>query len=180
MARKRGIQCRNSALENGSAAYIGYAGDIVPGDALLLVSHELFVDEAAFTGETYPVEKKDCVLPVDIPFTERSNSLFMGSHIISGKATVLIFASSALGEMPETDFERGIRRFGYLLTEITLLLVIVIFAVNVLMHKPVLDSFLFSLAVGLTPLCFHAHGCLFYTGCARFLPDIPLLGEAGR
>jgi Mg2+-importing ATPase len=54
---------------------------------------------------------------------------------------------------PETEFERGVRRFGYLLAEITLLLVLAIFGFNVFLHKPVLDSFLFALAlaVGLTP-----------------------------
>ena len=50
-------------------------------------------------------------------------------------------------------FERGIRRFGYLLLEVTLLLVLAIFAINVVLHRPVLESFLFSvaIAVGLTP-----------------------------
>ena len=45
------------------------------------------------------------------------------------------------------------RRFGYLLAEVTLLLVLAIFGFNVFLHKPVLDSFLFALAlaVGLTP-----------------------------
>jgi P-type Mg2+ transporter len=54
---------------------------------------------------------------------------------------------------PETEFERGVRRFGYLLLEVTLLLAFAIFAINVYLHRPVLDSFLFSmaLAVGLTP-----------------------------
>ena len=54
---------------------------------------------------------------------------------------------------PETEFEHGIRRFGYLLAEITFVLVLAIFAFNVYFHKPVLDSFLFALAlaVGLTP-----------------------------
>ena len=54
---------------------------------------------------------------------------------------------------PETEFERGIRRFGYLLGEVTLVLVVIIFAINVFLHRPVLESFLFSLAlaVGLTP-----------------------------
>ncbi|WP_199118048.1 magnesium-translocating P-type ATPase [Pedobacter sp. ASV28] len=140
------------------------AGDIVPGDALLLDSQELFVDEAAFTGETYPVEKNCEVLPPNTPLSKRSNSLFMGSHIISGKATALIIHTAKETEfgkisaqlqtrIPETDFERGIKRFGYMLMEITLILVIIIFALNVLLHKPVLDSFLFSLAlaVGLTP-----------------------------
>ena len=140
------------------------AGNIIPGDSLILDSEELFVDEAAFTGETYPVEKTACVVPTDTPLAKRRNSLFMGSHVISGKATALIVATGKQTEfgkisaglqlrIPETDFEKGIRKFGYMLMEITLLLVIIIFATNVFLHKPVLDSFLFSLAlaVGLTP-----------------------------
>jgi Mg2+-importing ATPase len=140
------------------------AGDIIPGDSLILESQELFVDEAAFTGETYPVEKDSCILPAGTPLAKRKNSLFMGAHVISGKATTLIIKTGKETEFgkistglqlkaPDTDFERGIRKFGYMLMEITLLLVIIIFAVNVYLHKPVLDSFLFSLAlaVGLTP-----------------------------
>ena len=140
------------------------AGDVIPGDSILLESRELFVDEAAFTGETYPVEKNTGMLSVETPLAKRSNTLFMGSHVISGKARALVMKtgretefgkiSDRLGvKAPETDFERGIRRFGYMLMEITLVLVVVIFAINVLLHKPVLDSFLFSLAlaVGLTP-----------------------------
>ncbi|HZX58658.1 MAG TPA: magnesium-translocating P-type ATPase, partial [Mucilaginibacter sp.] len=140
------------------------AGDIIPGDSLIMDSQELFVDEAAFTGETYPVEKESCVLPVNTSLAKRKNSLFMGAHIISGKATALVIKTGKDTEFgkiseglqmraPETDFEKGIRKFGYMLMEITLLLVIIIFAINVYLHKPVLDSFLFSLAlaVGLTP-----------------------------
>ncbi len=140
------------------------AGDVIPGDSLILESQELFVDEAAFTGETYPVEKNAGVLPENTPLAKRSNALFMGSHVISGKASALIikigkqteFGQISAGlqaRIPETDFEKGIRKFGYMLMEITLLLVIIIFGINVFLHKPVLDSFLFSLAlaVGLTP-----------------------------
>jgi Mg2+-importing ATPase len=140
------------------------AGDIIPGDSLIIESQEIFVDEAAFTGETYPVEKSSGILSAEIQLSKRSNSLFMGSHVISGKATALVIktgrqtefgkiSSDLLHKAPETDFERGIRRFGYMLMEVTLLLVFIIFAVNVYLHKPVLDSFLFSLAlaVGLTP-----------------------------
>lgn len=140
------------------------AGDIIPGDSLIIESQTIFVDEAAFTGETYPVEKIGCILPADIQLSKRSNSLFMGSHVISGKATALVIKTGRQTEFgkisadlqnkaPETDFEHGIRRFGYMLMEVTLLLVFIIFAVNVYLHKPVLDSFLFSLAlaVGLTP-----------------------------
>jgi len=140
------------------------AGDVIPGDSLILDSKELFIDEAAFTGESYPVEKNAGILPADTPMPKRSNSLLMGSHVISGKARALVMKTGKTTEFgkisdrlrirpSETDFERGIRRFGYMLMEITLILVIIIFAINVVLHKPALDSFLFSLAlaVGLTP-----------------------------
>lgn len=140
------------------------AGDIIPGDSLLVSAEALFVDEAAFTGETYPVEKQPDILPPDTVLAKRSNTLFMGAHVVSGKATALVFSTGKQTEFgkisgslqlkaPETDFERGVRRFGYMLMQVTLLLVIVIFAINVLLHKPPLDSFMFSLAlaVGLTP-----------------------------
>jgi Mg2+-importing ATPase len=141
------------------------AGDIIPGDCLILDSKELFVDEAAFTGETFPVEKSSGEpLPANTVLSKRSNTLFMGASVISGKATALVMATAKQTEFgkistnlqlrpPETDFELGIRKFGYLLMEVTLILVIIIFGVNVFLHKPILDSFLFSLAlaVGLTP-----------------------------
>ncbi len=140
------------------------AGDIIGGDCLILDSKELFVDEAAFTGESWPVEKKSGIVPRDSPLGSRSNTLFMGAHVISGKATALVMKTALKTEFgkisdrlrmkpPETDFERGVRRFGYMLMEITMVLVVIIFAVNVLLHKPAIDSFLFSLAlaVGLTP-----------------------------
>jgi Mg2+-importing ATPase len=83
----------------------------------------------------------------------------MGSHIISGRAKALIIRtgrSTEFGKIsdklrirqPETDFEKGIRRFGYMLMEITLVLVILIFAINVILHKPALDFFIFSCARG--------------------------------
>jgi len=140
------------------------AGDLIPADSLLLSASALFVDEAAFTGETFPVEKSCGLTPADAPLAKRTNALFMGSHVVSGTASALVISTGITTEFgklsaslestaPETDFERGIRKFGYLLMEITLLLVVIIFALNVWLHKPVLDSFLFSLAlaVGLTP-----------------------------
>lgn len=140
------------------------AGDVIPTDCLILQEDELFIDEAAFTGETFPVEKEVAVLPVDSVLSKRSNSVFMGSHVISGKAKVLavnIGASTEFGnisqslkkKVPETAFEIGIRKFGYLLMQITLVMVIILFGVNVFLDKPILDSLLFTLAiaVGLTP-----------------------------
>ena len=140
------------------------AGDVIPADSLLLESKELFIDEAAFTGETFPVEKNVGIVDAGAALAQRSNSLFMGSHVVSGTARALVVATGKQTEFgkisdrlrlknPATDFEKGIRQFGYLLMEITLVLVLVIFAINILLHKPALDSFLFSLAlaVGLTP-----------------------------
>ncbi len=140
------------------------AGATAPGDCLLLEARDLFVDEATLTGETFPVEKSVAVLDADTPLGKRTNTVFMATHMVSGTATALVVAvgkDTEFGRVserlklrpPETDFERGLRRFGYLLLEVTLLLVIGIFAFNVYLHRPVLDSFLFSmaLAVGLTP-----------------------------
>ncbi len=140
------------------------AGDIVPGDCMILESTDIFVDEAMLTGETFPVEKSVSVLPADTPLAKRTNALWMGTHIVSGTSRALVVltgkgtefgkVSERLKLKPqETDFEHGIRRFGYFLGEVTLVLVVIIFAINVYLHRPVMDSFLFSLtlAVGLTP-----------------------------
>jgi len=140
------------------------AGDIVPGDCLILESKDLFVDEAMLTGETFPVEKAVSVLPAETPLSQRTNAVWMGTHIVSGNAKVLITRTGKETEFgkvserlriraPETEFERGIRRFGYFLGEVTLVLVVLIFAINVYLQRPVLEAFLFSLAlaVGLTP-----------------------------
>jgi Mg2+-importing ATPase len=140
------------------------AGDIVPGDGLVLESNDLFVDEAMLTGETFPVDKAAAVLPPETPLGQRTNALWMGTHVVSGSASALVVrtgketefgkVSERLKLRPlETEFEHGIRRFGYFLVEVTLVLVIGIFAINVYLARPILDSFLFSLAlaVGLTP-----------------------------
>lgn len=140
------------------------AGVTSPGDCLILKSQDLFMDEATLTGETYPVEKDVDLLAADTPLSQRSNSVFMGTHVVSGTATAVVVLTGKATEFgkvserlqlrpPETEFERGIRRFGYFLTEVTFILIVAIFAVNVALSRPVLDSFLFSLAlaVGLTP-----------------------------
>ncbi len=140
------------------------AGDIVPGDCLLIEEKDIFADEAMLTGETFPVEKSVTLLPADTALAQRTNTVWMGTHIVSGTAKALVILTGINTEFgkvserlnlkaPETDFEHGIRKFGYFLGEVTLVLVVVIFAINVYLHRPVLDAFLFSLAlaVGLTP-----------------------------
>jgi Mg2+-importing ATPase len=140
------------------------AGAGVPGDCRILEAKDLFVDEAPLTGESFPVEKEPGTLPVDIPLARRSNVLFQGTHVTNGSGQALVVRTGPDTEFgkisarlrlrpPETEFERGIRRFGALLMEVTLVLVLAIFAINVYFHRPILDAFLFSLAlaVGLTP-----------------------------
>ncbi|HVO69101.1 MAG TPA: cation-transporting P-type ATPase, partial [Aggregatilineaceae bacterium] len=132
------------------------AGAAAPGDCRLLDAKDLFVDEAALTGETYPVEKMAGQIAPETPLAQRSNVVYMGTHVVSGSASALIVKTGIATEFgavsqrlklraPETDFERGVRRFGYLLMEITLILVIAIFAINVYFKRPVVDSLLFSL-----------------------------------
>lgn len=140
------------------------AGDAIPGDCLILESKDLFVNESTLTGESYPVEKSSGTLPSDTPLHQRVNSLFMGTYVVSGSAKAAIALTgfrTELGKLsahirsarPETEFEHGVRRFGYFLIEVTLVLVIANLVVNVYLQRSVLDSLLFSLAlaIGLTP-----------------------------
>jgi len=140
------------------------AGDVIPGDCLILESKDLFVDEATLTGETYPAEKAAGILAAETPLGQRLNTLFMGTHVVSGNVTAVVVNTGKQTEFgkvserlelrpPETEFEHGVRQFGYFLMEVTLLMVILIFVFNVFLRRPILDSFLFSLAlaVGLTP-----------------------------
>ena len=170
------VKIKTNVLRNGKTLNISVedivpgdvvilkAGAVIPADSLILESDSLNIDEATLTGETYPVEKQAGVLPLETPLNDRKNSLWMGTHVISGTVKALIISTGKNTEFgkiserlklrpAETEFERGVRRFGYFLMEVTLILVIAIFAINVFLNQPVLDSFLFSLAlaVGLTP-----------------------------
>jgi Mg2+-importing ATPase len=140
------------------------AGKNIPGDCLVLESKDLSVAEAALTGETYPVDKLSGVLPAETGLSQRTNALYMGTNVISGTAKAVVVQTGKATEFgkvserlklrpPETEFERGLSKFGYFLMEVTLILVVLIFAANVYLDRPVLESFLFSLAlaVGLTP-----------------------------
>ena len=140
------------------------AGSLIPADGLVIEARDFFVNQAVLTGETFPVEKMPGVLPEGAGLAERTNTVFMGINVRSGNAKVLIVQTglqTAFGQIankltlrpPETEFENGIKRLGYLLTEVMFVLVIGIFFFNVLLNKPALDSLLFSiaLAVGLTP-----------------------------
>jgi Mg2+-importing ATPase len=140
------------------------AGSLIPADGILLQTKDFYVSQAVLTGESYPVEKQPGVVPEKAGLAARTNSVFMGTSVQSGTAQALIVRTglqTAYGRIaqrlsmrpPETEFESGIRRFGRLLAETTLIMTLVVFALNVLLGKPRIDSLLFaiSLAVGITP-----------------------------
>jgi len=141
------------------------AGDLVPADARLLEEKDLQVRESALTGESLPVEKEVADLTGgSVSISEATNSVFLGTTVQTGLATAVVArtgAATAFGAIaarvsqrsPETEFDRGIHRFGVMVTRVILLLVVFVFAVNVWFHRPLLESLLFSiaLAVGLTP-----------------------------
>lgn len=140
------------------------AGCMIPADGVLIQADDFFVNQAVLTGETFPVEKKPGVVSEKASLSERTNSVYMGTNVRSGSARVLICetgAHTAYGQIaksltlrpPETEFERGVHRFGGMLSQVMLVFVLVIFAINVYLKKPVIDSLLFAaaLAVGMTP-----------------------------
>jgi Mg2+-importing ATPase len=139
------------------------AGDLVPADGLVIESRSLLVEESALTGESFPVEKSPRWAD-GTPIGSRQNAVFLGTHVASGSGRALMMrtgratafgriSASLGGPRVTTSFERGMTRFGVLLARLTALLVISIFAVNIALDRPVIDSVLFSLAlaVGLTP-----------------------------
>jgi len=140
------------------------AGDVVPGDCLLLESKDLYTNESALTGESFPAEKESGISAADAPLSERRNVLFEGSSVMSGSGKALVVQTGSETEFgkiviqmgdaePETSFQSGIRKFGYLLLRMTFVLSAGILIFNLFLGKPIAASILFSiaLAVGLAP-----------------------------
>lgn len=153
-----------SEIVPGDIIYLS-AGDIVRADAQLISAKDLFVNQSALTGESFPVEKTAEPLKTRAEeITERTNFLFLGTSVVSGTASAVVvktggstefgkIAKRLVAREPETEFERGLRRFGSLMMEVTFLLVVFVFFINAFFKRGVLESLLFAvaLAVGLTP-----------------------------
>ena len=140
------------------------AGALIPADGVILEACDFNVSEAVLTGETFPVVKAPGVLAADTGLAGRSNVVYAGTSVRSGTALAVMVATGAKTEfariaeaverqIPETDFARGIRHFGGLMTQIMMVMVIIVFAANLFLHRALIDSLLFSLAlaVGITP-----------------------------
>jgi Mg2+-importing ATPase len=140
------------------------AGSLIPADGIVLEANDFFVNQAVLTGETFPMEKKMGAVAANASLADRINCTFMGTSVSSGTAKVLIVETgkgTVFGQIadrlvlraPETEFERGIQRFGYLMTKVMVVIVVIVLAINIFLAKPPIDSLLFALAlaVGLTP-----------------------------
>jgi Mg2+-importing ATPase len=140
------------------------AGSLVPADGVILEAADFFVSEAVLTGESFPVEKRPGSVARTAGLRDRLNCVFLGTNARSGTARCLIVATSLRTQFggiahrltlrpPETEFDRGLRQFGRLLTSAMLVMVFLVFIVHVLNGRPPIETLLFSiaLAVGLSP-----------------------------
>ena len=140
------------------------AGSIVPADALLLEAADCYANESVLTGESFPVRKRQGPVPPDAPLARRYNCLYLGTNVRSGTARCLVVHTGRTTEFgaiahrltlrpPETEFDRGIRHFGYLLTSAMTVMVLLVLTFNLLLGRPLVETLLFSiaLAVGLSP-----------------------------
>ncbi|WP_408588888.1 magnesium-translocating P-type ATPase [Novosphingobium sp.] len=139
------------------------AGDIIPADALVISSSAFAANEAALTGEPYPVDKRPGPASGLSP-AQATGALFRGAVAQTGEAEALVIstgsatlfgaAASALGEVADTSpFERDLHAYGLLTARLTMALVLVVLTASVFLGRPLLQSLLFAvaLAVGLTP-----------------------------
>jgi len=139
------------------------AGDLVPADARLLIARDLYVQQAALTGESLPAEKEATGEPASTKADAR-NMVFLGTSVVSGTATAEVIATGAhtsfgdiaarLASRPEeTAFDKGLKDFSHLLARTVLFLVLFLVVVSVARHRDPFQSLLFAvaLAVGLTP-----------------------------
>ncbi len=141
------------------------AGDAVCADGRLLESASLKTAESALTGESLPVEKHTDPLPGDVPLGERANMVFSGSFVTYGRGRFLVTATGMDTEMGKiaallkdtserkTPLQASLDQFGKGLSLGVLLLCLLLFGLNVLLrHQPVMDAFLFAVALAVAAI----------------------------
>ena len=141
------------------------AGDMIPGDVRLMAAKDLFIIQATLTGESLPVEKSDVRdTRTGISAIEHTNICFLGTSVESGAATAVIIATGAqtyfgkmanslAGQQTETAFDKGVKKYVWLMLSFMLVMVPLVFFINGLMKHNWKDAFFFAMAVavGLTP-----------------------------
>ena len=152
-------------LVPGDIVYLS-AGDMIPADVRLISAKDLFVGQAALTGEALPVEKTDrAEKPASAPaLTELPTICFMGTSVVSGTATSVVVSTGArtsfgrmakglVGRRSDTAFDVGVRKVSWLFIRFIAVMVPLVFLINGLSKGNWLEAFLFGLAVavGLTP-----------------------------
>jgi len=136
------------------------AGDKVAADARLLESVNLQADEAALTGESVPVHKKTDALPEeDLSVGDRSNMVFGGTIVTYGRGRGIVVATgmkSQFGRIAEmlqtvetgrTPLQRNLDKVGRVLAKTALVIVAVVVAAGLLRDEPLLDMFIFGIAL---------------------------------
>jgi cation-transporting ATPase F len=141
------------------------AGDKVPADLRLVRDTELSVNESALTGESVPVHKTEAVLSEDTVVADRSNMTYSGTLVTAGSAAGVVVATGAETELGEihrlvgaaellaTPLTVKLARFSKILTVAILILAAATFAIGILRHQGVVETFTaaIALAVGAIP-----------------------------
>ena len=141
------------------------AGDMIPADVRLLSAKDLFLNQAALTGEALPVEKTPTTVDGSLQNPlEMADICFLGSNVESGTGTAVVIqtgsetyfgslASSIVGQRVLTSFDKGINQFTWLMISFMVVMVPLVFLFNGISKGNWLEAFLFALAVavGLTP-----------------------------
>jgi Mg2+-importing ATPase len=139
-------------------------GEIVPADLRLLDTTSLECDESLLTGESVPSEKAVTAIAAGSGLGDLTCCAFMGTVVRAGGGTGVVVATGPRAEFgriatglgvrqPETDFQTGLRHFSVLLLQVAVALTSMILLTNLILHRPLIQSLLFSLAiaVGITP-----------------------------
>lgn len=141
-------------------------GKIVPADGRVIIAKDLFIDQSSLTGESFPVGKNSMPLTKEEikASATHANYLYMGSSVLSGSGVAVVVKTgsateygsiikSAVEKKPETEFDRGVKKFGVLIMIVTIVLILLAFGLNAIYGRDLLESLLFAiaLAVGLTP-----------------------------
>ena len=143
------------------------AGDMIPADVVLIDSRDFFVQQSGLTGESDAVEKvclrKAASQNLD-SLLESESLAFMGTNVISGRATALVLVvgdETMMGAIEQTintydeptSFEREMNTISWLLIRLMLVMVPVVFVINGLTDGDWLEAGVFALSVGvgLTP-----------------------------
>ena len=141
------------------------AGDMVPADVRVLLAKDLFLNQAALTGEALPVEKRAAPASAEVQNPlELPDICFLGSSVESGSATAVVIctghrtyfgslAASIVGQRQLTSFDKGVNKFTWLMIRFIAVMVPAVFLINGLSKHNWLEAFLFAMAVavGLTP-----------------------------